>query len=432
MTTLTKAAVCVIAAVCVSAAGAEPPGGARPAVAMGEAVEFPHAGLAVAMPAGYEAQTVAQPFDIARAILSEKGLPIQAVTVAAFPLVDPNVTAEQLADEMVAAQQQNLAIRNLQVLSQAPMKVADRDGAARFITYTFRGDETVAASVVFCRELADRKGRLEYVVTVEAAADRKAEVLPILGEVVRSIRLLTVVRPIDIPLKPADRLAEGPGGLYSLRVPHGWYAQVGEGGVSISQTDYTRDGESAVSACVLVADAPPTDTPQQHAQQCVQAATRAAAEQGMEASVIASGPAPLGAAEARQLVIEQRSPKAASGPATGPASSQPGLAEAPMPATSTAPAAAEPSNVVIVQRSIMLPAAEAGAPGRRVSLVLVCVDARPAAAVAVMDKLAEGMAIRAAASGPAATQPATAKAAPMTAQPSLPGPTPSTAAAEKE
>lgn len=417
MTTSTKAAVLALAVVMTASAST-----AWAQAAMGEAVEFPHAGIALAMPAGYQVLSVGQPFDIVRAILTDNNQPVQAVTVAAFPLDDPSITAEQLADEMVAAQQQNLAIRNFQVLSKAAMKVAGRDGAARFISYTFRGEQTVAASVVFCRELADRKARLQYVITVEAAADRKAEVLPVLGDVVKSVRLLTLVRPIDIPVKPSTQLAEAPGGLYALRVPHGWFAQVGEGGISVAQTDYALAGESAVSACVLVADAPEASTPQQHAQQCIQAATRAAAEEGMEAEVIAHGPARLGNVEARQLVIEQRTPKATSAPTTA-ATSQPAPAAAPEPTTSTAPANAsgsaegEPNNVVIVQRSMLLPPAQEGSPARRLSLVLVCVDARPAAATAVMDKLAEGIVIRATPASAPATQPATGEA-PATTAPS--------------
>jgi hypothetical protein len=302
------------------------------------------------------------------------------------------------------------------------MKVADQPGAARFIAYNFRGEQTVAASVVFCRTLPPPQGRLQYVITVEAIADRKAEVLPVLGEVVKSVRLLTVVRPIDIPLKTSGRVVEGPGGTYALPVPHGWFAQTSEAGVSMAQTDYTLGGEPALSACVLIADDPLGETLQQHAQQCVTAAKRNAAEEGMETEVLSDGPAKLGNAEAHQLVFEERPPRAASAPATA-ATSQPTSTEAGQagptsaaapaePAASTAPAegaetlAAEPKNVVIVQRSVLLSAAQAGAPPRRLTLALVCVDAKPQACVQVFDKLTEGMVLRAATSAPAATQPA--------------------------
>ncbi|MCJ7543749.1 MAG: hypothetical protein MUP47_04155 [Phycisphaerae bacterium] len=429
MRTSTKAAVWVIAAVLAATADV-----GRAEMAMGESVDFPHAGLVLAFPAGYQSQTVQQPFDIARAILTDKDLPVQAVSVAAFPLEDPNISAEELADQMAAAQQQNLAVRNLQVLSKAPMKVADLPGAARLISYTFRGDETVAASVVFCRDLVGRQGRLEYVITVEAAADRKAEVLPALGEVVKSVRLMTVVRPIDIPLKMSSRVLEAPDGLIALRVPHGWFAETSEAGISLAQTDYALGGEPTVIACVLGAETAEVATPQQHAQQCIQAATQAAADQGMEAKVISQEPARLGSAEACQLVIEQRLPQASSVPA-GAVTSQPASAgfdaelsrsEAPEPTASTTPATsaagrpgevglAEPNNVVIVQRSVMLAPAQADKPPRCLALVLVCINARPASAAALMDKLAEGVAIRGTVQ--AATKPAAGEE-PATSAPS--------------
>ena len=425
MTTSTRAVVLALAAVLGAAAGL-----ARAELPMGESVEYPHAGLAVAMPEDYQTLTVAQPFDISRAILSDKGQPVQAVTVAALPLEDPSVSAEELADAIITTQEQNLAIRNLQVLSKAAMKVADQPGAARFISYNFRGEQTVAASVVFCRTLSPGQRRLQYVITVEAIADRKAEVLPALGEVVKSIRLLTVVRPIDIPLKASGRIVEGPGGTYALPVPHGWFAQTSEAGVSLAQTDYVRGGEPALSACVLVADASPGETLQQHAEQCIAAAKRNASEEGMETEVLSDGPSKLGSAEAHQLVFEERLPRAASAPAMAasqPATAMTGLpiheanptsaAASTEPTTSTAPAvveeiaAAEPNNVVIVQRSVLLSPAEAGGPVRRMTLALVCVDAKPPACVQVFDKLSEGMVLRAAAAtAPAATQPASAPA----------------------
>jgi hypothetical protein len=425
MTTSTQTAVAAwIATVVLGAWSGLAPG----EVPMGESVEYPHAGVALAMPADYQILTVAQPFDITRAILSDKGQPVQAVTVSALPLADPNASAEELADAIIAAQEQNLAIRNLQVLSKAAMKVADQPAAARFISYSFRGDQTVAASVVFCRTL-EPQGRLQYVITVEAIADRKAEVLPVLGEVVKSVRLLTVVRPIDIPLRISGRMVEAPGGTYALPVPHGWYAQTSEAGVSMAQTDYTLGGQPALSACVLIADAPAGETLQQHARQCITAAERNAAEEGMEAVVLSDGPARFGNAVAHQLAFEERVPRpATSGPAE--AASQPATAEAsqpvaqtaptsaaapPEPTTSTAPAAeeaaaAEPNNVVIVQRSVLLANPRTSA-ARRMTLALVCVDANPTACIQVFDKLADGMVLRAATTAPAATQPAEPPAA---------------------
>jgi hypothetical protein len=153
-------------------------------------------------------------------------------------------------------------------------------------------------------------------------------------------------------------------------------------------------------------------TLQQHADHCIQVAVQAASQQGMEGKVISQGPSRLGEAEGYQLIFEQRLPPAASAPASSPASS-------PATAPSGAAPTAESPNVVIVQRTVMIPpAANPGAPGqasasatgpRGLSLVLICVNARPAAAEAVMEKLAADMTLRTAAqaaSAPATTAPA--------------------------
>jgi len=388
--------------------------------AAGTSMDFPHVGIALTTPAGYQGQTVTQPFDVMRSVLRENGQPVQAITLTVLPLADPNASVDALADAMVAALKRNLVIRNLGVLSQAPMKVADLPGAARLISYTFRGEETVAASVVFCRPLGEpaeagapeRPGRLQVVITVEAAAARKAEVLPVLGEVVRSVRLLTVVRPIDIAFKESGRFVEAPDGAYSIRLPHGWFAPPSRIGVTIVQTDYTLAGQPGLGAEVLVSPWPAGMTLQQHADHCIQVAVQAASQQGMEGKVISQGPSRLGEAEGYQLIFEQRLSPAASAPASSPASS-------PATAPSGAAPTAESPNVVIVQRTVMIPpAANPGAPGqasasatgpRGLSLVLICVNARPAAAEAVMEKLAADMTLRTAAqaaSAPATTAPA--------------------------
>jgi hypothetical protein len=391
------------------------------AVTAGTSMDFPHVGIALTTPAGYQGQTVTQPFDVMRSVLRENGQPVQAVTLTVLPLGDPNATVDELADAMVAALRQNLAVRNLGVLSQAPMKVADSPGAARFLSYTFRGEETVAASVVFCRPLGEpaeagspeRPGRLQVVITVEAAAARKAEVLPALGEVVRSVRLLTVVRPIDIAFKESGRFVEAPDGSYSIHLPHGWFAPISNVGVAVAQTDYTLDGQPGLGAQALVSPWPAGMTLQQHADHCIQIATQAASQQGMEGQVISQGPSRLGTVEGYQLVFEQRLPLATSAPASAPATAAV-AATAPTSILPTGQGSTEQANVVIVQRTVMLPTAAANSdtsPPRPqgLSLVLICVNARPAAAEAVMEKLAGGMTIRAAAqaaSAPVATAPA--------------------------
>jgi len=384
-------------------------------LAGGEPLDYPHAGIAFIMPPGYQQQIVVEPFELAKAVLNISSQRVQAVTVSALPLADPSATPEDLAAGVLAAQSADLAIRNVQVINKAPMKAADMPGAASFISYTFRGEEMVAASAVFCRELPGRALRMQYVVTVEAKADRKPEVLPVLGDVVKSIRLLTVVRPIDIGVCQLGHPLEGPGGLYSFAMPHGWHVQPSPSGLAIAQTDYLLGGQTGLSAHVILADLPAGTSVRQHADNCVQAAINAAQHEGTVGTLVWQGPARLAGGEGWQIVCEQHLPAAS--PATHPTSAATASQAATTPAAEAAP---QPSNVVFVQRSVALPTAEGKAGQRCLSLVLICSNASPQAADAVMEKLASGMVLHVAA--PATTAPATqpATSAPAESQPAPP------------
>ncbi len=367
----------------------------------GELLDFPHAGIAFAIPLGYQQQIVAQPFELAKAVLSEDGKPAQAVTVLALPLEDPNATPESLADEILAAQSSDLAVRDVEVLNTAAMKAADMPGSARLISYTFRGEETVAASVVFCRQLNGSTTRMQYLVTVEAAADRKSNVLPVLGDVVKSIRLLAVVRPIDMGVCQTTQLLDGPGGVYSVALPHGWYVQPTPAGVSIAQTDYSLAGQPGLTAHVLLRELPSGVTARQEADRCVRAALEHASQAGESGQVVSQGQAKLAGQEAWQVVFEQNlraEAPAATEPASAPASTQAAAAPADR-------APAEPANVIIVRRSLVLPPVGGRAEQQCLSLVVVCPNAAAQAAEAAMDKLADGMKLNIAL--PAATAPAT-------------------------
>lgn len=376
----------VLAAVLFSAAvaGAELP--------MGEVVEFPHAGIALAIPQGHRMQTVNEPFDVMRAAAFEGNQPVQAVTLSALPVSQVALSAEVLADAMIASQTNNLAIRNLQVLNTATMKVAELDGAAKLLSYSFRGEETVAATVYFVRELDLPKMRMCYVLTVEAPASRKSDVLPALGEVVKTVGLIAVRHPVDLVASQLGPVVANPQGRFSVRLPLGWYASGGATGLSMAQTDYLLGGLPTVSAHVVysVVEA---GSVQERMDQCLEAAHRAAAARNLQVRLVSRQNVKLAGHDACQIVFEQ---SAKTQPASAPQSS---------PATSQA-AASLPPSVLIVQRSFCLPAAE-GKKADSFSLVLVCQGASPEAATATMDKIAEGFQL--AQPGPG-TAPATSSA----------------------
>jgi hypothetical protein len=363
---------------------------------MGEAVEFPHAGIALAVPQGHQMQTVSDSIDVMRAEAFQDNQPVQAVTLSAEPVAQVAPTAEMLADARIASQANSLTIRNLQVLNTATMKVADLDGAARLLSYTLRGEETVAATLYFVRELAQPKMRMCYILTVVAPASRKSDVLPTLGEVVKTVRLIAMRHPAELPVNQLGPAMRDPQGRCSIRLPLGWYAPPGPGGLSMAQTDYLLGGPPTVSAHVVV-EAVDAASVQQRMDQCVEAARKAAADRNLQRRLLSRKNAELAGREACQIVFQQ-SPNTQ--PASAPQTSQ--AAE-----SATQPGAvATPPSVVIVQRSLCLPGAE-GKKAENFSLVLVAQGAAPEASEAMMDKIAEGFQLL----GPASTTaPATSSA----------------------
>ena len=211
---------------------------------MGKPIEYPHAGVAVAVPKDFHLQNLREPFDVMSAVMTEGGKSVQAVNLSAFP-VDASVTAETFAAEMAAELKKSLAIRHLKVLKTVKeMDVAGAKGIGQSLKYVFRGVRTAAARVYFLRELATAKERLCYVLTVESAAsERKGTLIKLLGDVMKTLRQIPLRQPVSLkppPLGPPhNELRLG----ISVRPPRGWFVAPLPAGLQMAQTDYLLDGQ---------------------------------------------------------------------------------------------------------------------------------------------------------------------------------------------
>jgi hypothetical protein len=364
---------------CLIASGAE--------LNMGEVVEFPHAGIALAVPQDHLMQNVAAPLDVMRATAVQNGQPVQAVSLAVFPIDRDDLTAESLAEAGIAGHSENLAIRNLQVLSKAAMKVADLEGAARQISYSLRGEETVAATVYFVRQLDQPRMRLCYVLTVEALAERKADVLPTLGEVVKTVRLTALRHPAQIAIGPLGAAIKDPQGRWSIRPPLGWYASVAPAGATMAQTDYLLGQEPALIA-YMVATTTDATSAEQQMNQCLDALEKTATQRELQGRLVSRKNLKLAGRDACQIVFEQL-PKPSPATASRMSPETEAATQANTQAATQAAPVDAPQPVVIVQRNLCLPA---GAAGKSDSflLVLVAQGATARSAEAMMDKIAEG------------------------------------------
>lgn len=383
------------------AMAAAPP---QPPIVMGEAVEYPHAGIAMATPADFQPQPLTSAFDIVKVQMLEDGKPAQAVTLSAFP-VGPKTTPDDFAEAKVAELRKNLAIRQFTVVKKVPMPVANLPGTALRMSYTFRGIETVGIQAYFLRELKNADTRICYLLTVVCSAKRESRLIPILGSVVRSVRLIAVHHSV-IPDSPVlgDPLEDYEKG-FCIRPLRGWYIGKSMLGAEMGQIDYLLGGVPMFWAQLVATDATADAMNSEAcAKQYLGLTQATAAQRQQSCEVISQGPSRLGRAAAYDFVLRQSAGK------------EPAL---------TRPAGEKSPATVIVQRTACIPRGPLELPKVYVLIVTVQGDqVKPAKDL--MEALSGGFAPLGQ-GPPAATQPAVVAPGPETTPARPPASAPATA-----
>lgn len=362
-------------------------------------VEYPHAGIVLAVPKDFQLQQPSEQVDILRAVAMAKGEPIQSVHLSAFA-VDREITAEQFVAARAEQFKSNLAIRGLKVVKETPMPVAGIVGTAQRLRYSYRGRATEAAAVVFIRQMASGDVRICYLLSVECASSHAEMLLPVLGEVVKSISLTAVRCPVDLPPGPLGPAISDPKLGYRFAPPIRWYASKLPDGLILGQMDFLRasgrrGGMSVLKMRMVVGDAPAGADSEAHARELYESGLSRMKQKGVQSlpKLTSKGPVRLSGRQAYQYVLTQMSAPA-SRPAGGSATS--------------VPASPDDNAVVIVQRTLC---AAVGGENRSYSLILLCPYGSQGVkgAEALMEKLAEGFSLLGPA-GNATTQPDSAPA----------------------
>jgi hypothetical protein len=356
----------------VSILTASPPaGGAREC-------DFPHAGLVVMVPGGFERQVPSEVYDVLRAVKSEKGQAALAISVAAYP-VEEKYTAETFADAQSLVLQATLAIKDLKVVSMSPAVLGSLSGTARVITYTFRGTATAAIQAFFIREAQKPKYRLCYQITVEAGADEQNRIRQVHEDLLKGVRLTGLQHPLEMPISQPVGTFESQGEGFSVRVPEGWFAVSSLAGARLGQTDYLAGGAPAFWLDVVGTDVASDSNSKALSRRCIETYTKAAVGRNNTVKVLSEGPAGLGGAEGYQFVLQETAPR------------------------SSMPAEGEPATALKVQRIVCVPGAQGLA--RNYALILSCRGLEPTKGETMVEKVASGFKILTAASGPATTRP---------------------------
>jgi len=271
---------------------------------MSPLVNYPHAGVSMALPPGFETHIVPDSFTVVRAGMLIGKQPIQAVTLRAL-CVGPKTTASEFADDSEKDLESRLSVRKFQPSKKSvAIKVAGITGVARVLKYSYDGVPTAAANVFFIRELKGDGLRICYALTVEVVARHEKSLLPTLGKVLKSIKLTTVQSPASIPVRLSERKLSDYRGGFSVRVPEGWYAGAVNGGVLLGQKNYLIGGANSPQIAILSSPTEPDASSQAFAGKAISKYLAAATKPDSGVEVLSHGRTIVSGQNAYQYVLK--------------------------------------------------------------------------------------------------------------------------------
>jgi len=269
---------------------------------MQDPVDYPHAGVSIALPEGFKADLVPDPVMVMRAALVKGKQAAQAVTVSAF-CVAGKAAASEFADFSDNALKAQLSVRKFKTVRSIPITVAGIKGVLRLLKYTYDGDPTTAARVYFIRQLKDEGAGICYMLNVEVGVKHESKLTGTLGKLIKGFKLIEVQSPASIPVRlSAHKLANHRGG-FSIRTPQGWFGSAVRGGVTTGQKNYLIGGADSPQIAILTASVKPDASSETFAKMVVSKYLQAAADPDSGVKLVSKGPAKVGARDAYQYVM---------------------------------------------------------------------------------------------------------------------------------
>jgi hypothetical protein len=299
---MAKSIVIVLLALPALAAIAQP--APVPTPPMQDPVTCENVGIALAVPKGFQPKPVTKLYDVFYASVDEAGRPVLAVTLAAYP-IHQKTSAEEYAEGKMADVARDANIRNLKTARKESLKVAGVDGARRFISYTLRGADVVAAQVYFIRDIADSPYRICFLLTVVTTADRKAALLPTLDAVTASVSFSPVKEP-QVPAEPqlAEQSLRDERLGFEVRTPKGWFVDRSGGGAETGQVNYPQGGIPLPSVTIAAAEVPAGASNQAASTKNLTYLKSGAVQNQRDTRTVSDAAATLGGLPAWQFVLQ--------------------------------------------------------------------------------------------------------------------------------
>jgi hypothetical protein len=298
-------------------------------LAMGDAIELPHAGVTIALPEGIERRVNFSPYQLVGGTLTDAdGELVANVSLLAYP-THAEATAEEVGDNICAQLSQNLAFRDVEKLGVEPVTFAGLEGQSQLVTYTHRGQGRMAVNICAIRYYEPADINLCYVLKVEAPAGEAQQIADVAKPVLQSIVLTPIISTATMPVGDlgADVAMEEWG--YEVTPPELWCVSTDtdSGSIYMGLMDHTLGGEIMPAVLIVASDVDEADTAAACVEDFIAWAQANAEATGTEVTVVSQADVVMAGVTGRQAVLLQSVPLTEVVPAEDDASADAAPAE---------------------------------------------------------------------------------------------------------
>jgi len=266
-------------------------------------VEFPWAGISLALPEGFSLQPLSQ---INRAMVATGGTADapQRISLSLYP-IGKDIELPALMDSVTQHLDAQLGVTDSVVEADAEVPFLAGKAAVRAFGCTYGSKRVVGVRLCFIRDVPQPSGGsmpMAYVLGMGVMEDQADQLLPALASVARSIKLTDFRRPIDLPISKQGRVVSDPQLGFTIRQPADWVGSFSERGFTMGQFDCLRGGDVSPRVELIVATVPADFTAESFGKHAIEAK----AAEGFKMEVLSHGPADLAGRKGYQFVVHKQ------------------------------------------------------------------------------------------------------------------------------
>ena len=279
---------------------------------MDQAKSFPHAGIKLALPTGFELQQLSHINKVF--VAAQNTAPTKrprSIAMSIYPAIG-DVTRRGFMDQMIAQAKREPSIKNVKVVEEKVIPFLKTTALARLITCRYQGAPVTVVRMCFLREVKQpgtakdaAPTKFMYQLGVGVLAEDTDFLLPAFAAVVNSISLTDFTSPTDL-LKTVDghEVADTHLG-FSITQPSGWSGRKTPTGFEMGQIDCLAGGTVTPEVKVVLAIVPESFTPESLAKSAFKKRT----QQGYKIDILSDKPAKLGDKTGREFIVRKTAPK---------------------------------------------------------------------------------------------------------------------------